>query len=107
LRGSPRFIGLTVHQNDGAVADFFAQVVAYGPPKPRTAVKDFKVYPWRQLEMAVLKVLNWDRNPKRRYHATGSAAGMAHQEPSMGRTDEPEEDDDEEDDDHNKSNIAT
>ena len=41
--------------------------MAYGPPKPRTAVKDFKAYPWRQLEAAVQKVMNWDSNPKRRY----------------------------------------
>ena len=57
--------------------DFFGQVMGYGPPKPRTAVKDFKVYPWRQLEMAVVKVMNWDRNPKRRYVVAAEPGDLA------------------------------
>ena len=72
-----RFTGRTVHQSDGNVQDFFSQVMAYGPPKPRTAVKDFKVYPWRQLELAVIKVMNWDNNTKRRYGNPPPAAGSS------------------------------
>jgi len=56
-----------VHQTSEGAQDFFTQVMAYGPPKPRAAVKDFKVYPWRLLDLAVQKVMRWDRNPKRRY----------------------------------------
>lgn len=74
-----------MHQTSEGAQDFFTQVMAYGPPKPRAAVKDFKVYPWRLLDLAVQKVMRWDRNPKRRYlfsavdtqQSGGGASGSA------------------------------
>ena len=76
--GLHRFASRTIHKNDENARALFSQVMAYGPPKPRNAIKDFKVYPWAKLDAAVLKVLAWDSDPKRRaMHAPDTAAAAA------------------------------